>query len=75
MLGIPYEQIARHVGWKSVSITMYYCQVDKLISTEDPSSVIAASAQRNTVDLSAAEKLGIEFRDKNFLKGCKLLLL
>ena len=64
MLGIPYEQIAKHVGWKSISMAMYYYQVDKVMFTEDPSLVIAASTQCSTLDLSAAEKLGIEFTDK-----------
>ena len=65
LLGIPYDQVAKHVGWKSVDMAIYYSQYDKVMSL---------NAQHDPkLGVSLAELLGNEFRERNFLNGFKPL--
>ncbi len=74
LLGVSYEQVARHVGWKSLDMAVYYTQFDKVMAVEDASSVVAYASRSNLgEDSSKAENLGKEFRNRNFLKGYKPL--
>ena len=74
LLGIPYDQVAKHVGWKSVDMAIYYSQHDKVMSLNDSSSVVSSAAQHDPkLGVSPAELLGNELRERNFLKGFKPL--
>ena len=74
LLGIPYDQVAKHVGWKSVDMAIYYSQYDKVMSLNDSSSVVSSAAQHDPkLGVSPAELLGNEFKERNFLKGFKPL--
>ena len=74
LLGIPYEQVAKHVGWKSIDMAIYYSQYDKVMSLNDSSSVVSSAAQHDPkLGVSPSELLGNEFRERNFLKGFKPL--
>ena len=68
LLGVSYERVAKHVGWKSVEMAIYYSQCDKVTSVDDPSSIISnESSVKNAA--TNAEELGRQFRDRNFLKA------
>ena len=70
LLGTSYGEVAKHVGWRSLEMAIYYTQFDKVLATADASSVIArATSEHSPEDISWAEKLGIEFRERNYLKG------
>ena len=73
LLGISYEQVAKHVGWKSLDMAVYYTQCDKVIAIDDASSMVAHASQGSSKDMSAAEMLGKDFRARNFLNGFKPL--
>ena len=74
LLGIPYDQVAKRVGWKSVDMAIYCSQYDKVMSLNDSSSVVSSAAQHDPkLGVSPAELLGNEFRERNFLKGSKPL--
>ena len=65
-LGVPYDQVAKHVGWKSI---------DKVMSTNDVSSLISVSAVHDPLLCQPlAQRLGQQFRERNFLNGYKTLL-
>ena len=42
-LGVPYSEIARHVGWKSVSMALYYTECEKVFSPNGAASALAES--------------------------------
>ncbi len=44
MLGVPYQKIAEHVGWKSVDMEMHYTQRERVIAPENANSLLASSA-------------------------------
>ena len=73
LLGVSYELVAKHVGWKSLDMTVYYTQFDKVMAIDDASSVVAHASQGSSKDTSAAEMLGKDFRARNFLNGFKPL--
>ena len=74
LLGISYEQVvAKHVGWKSLDMAVYYTQFDKVMAIDDASSVVAHASQGSSKDTSDAEMLGKYFRARNFLNGFKPL--
>ena len=75
LLGVSYEQVAKHVGWRSLDTVIYYTQFNRVMATNDLSSIVSLAAQQTTQhDLSPAEQLGKEFRDKNCLNDCKPLI-
>ena len=78
LLGVSYDQVAKHVGWKSVDMAVYYSQLDKVMAPDDASTIIAEAASKDTFSSAAshasnAERLGAEFRCRNFLQGFKPL--
>ena len=74
LLGIPYDQVAKHVRWKSVDMAIYYSQYDKVMLLNDSISVVSSAAQHDLkLGVSPAELLGNEYRERNFLKGFKPL--
>ena len=68
LIGVSYERVAKHVGWKSVEMAIYYSQCDKVTSADDPSSIISNGSSVQDAATNA-EELGRQFRDRNFLKG------
>ena len=68
LLGISHEELARHVGWKSVSMASHSCQLDKVnMATDDASSVLSHSdTKRSSLNLTTAERLGNSFRKGTF---------
>ena len=48
LLGISYEQVAKHVGCKSVQMAIYYLQLDKVMSPDDASMVISEAVKRDS---------------------------
>ena len=70
LLGISHEEVARHVGWKSVSLVSHYCQLDKVMATDDASSILSRSAiKHSSLNVTTAELLRNSFRERNFLKA------
>ncbi len=63
LLGVPYSEIARHVGWKSVNMALYYTQCERVFSPNGASSVLADSSP------TKALLLGKNFRKRNTLDG------
>ena len=75
LLGVPYDQVAKLVGWKSIDMAQSYTQFDKVMSTNDVSSLISASAVHDPLlGQPLAQRLGQQFRERNFLNGYKTLL-
>ena len=69
-LRVPYDQVAKHVGWKSVDMAQYYTQFDKVVSTNDVSSLISASAVHDPLlGQPLAQRLGRQFRERNLFNG------
>ena len=77
LLGVPYTEVAKLVGWKSVDMATYYCQFDSVMANNDESSVLSNAARQNKTasSLAAAESLGKDFRQRNHLKGYKPVFL
>ena len=72
LLGASYTDVARHVGWKSVEMALHYSQYDKVMTQNDASSLLSNSSTHNSPsEISLAEKLGQEYRNRNFLQGYK----
>ena len=68
LLGVPYSEIARHVGWKSVTMALYYTQCEKVFSPNGAASVLADSSSTN------AMLLGNNFGKRNTLDGFQPIL-
>ena len=56
------NQVARHVGWKSVQTAQYYSQVPK----------VAKGSVKGKDNISHAESMGVEFRARNNLERLSL---
>ena len=61
LLGVSFELVAKHVGWKSVEMAIYYSQCDEVTSVNDPNSIISNGSSVHNAT-SNAEKLGGQFR-------------
>ena len=73
LLGASDDQVARHVGWKSVQMAQYYSQVPKVMELSLPASLLAQDSVKGKDNISLAESLRAEFRARNNLKGLFLL--
>ena len=70
LLGASYSDVAKHVSWRSMDMAIHYCQFDKVMSSNDASSLLSCSAVYDPAsNISIAERQGKDFRDRNFLKG------
>ena len=70
LLGASYSDVAKHVGWKSLDMAIHFCQFDKVMSSNDASSLLSCSAVYDPAsNISIAERLRKDLRDRNFLKG------
>ena len=72
LLGASDDQVARHVGWKSVQTAQYYSQVPKVMELSLPASLLAQGSVKGRDNISPAESLGAEFRARNNLEGLSL---
>ena len=69
LLGASDDQLARHIGWKSMQTAQYYSQVPKVMDLSLPASLLAQGSVKGKNDISHAESLGAEFRARNNLEG------
>ena len=72
LLGASDDQVAGHVGWKSVQTAQYYSQVPKVMELSLPASLLAQGSVKGRDNISPAESLGAEFRARNNLEGLSL---
>ena len=72
LLGASDDQVASHVGWKSIQMARYYSQVPKVMDLSLPASLLAQGTVRGKDSISRAGSLGAEFRARSNLKGLSL---
>ena len=72
LLGASDDQVASHVGWKSIQVARYYSQVPKVMDLSLPASLLAQGTVRGKDSISRAGSLGAEFRARNNLEGLSL---
>ena len=72
LFGTRHDQVARHVGWKSVQTAQYYSQVPKVMELSLPASLLSQGSAKGKDNISHAELLGAEFRARNNLEGLPL---
>lgn len=72
LLGASDDQVARHVGWKSVQTAQYYSKVPKVMELSLPASLLAQGSVKGKGNISNAESLGAEFKARNNLEGLSL---
>ena len=76
LLGASDDQVASHVGWKSIQMARYYSQVPKVMDLSLPASLLAQGTVRGKESISRAGSLGAEFRAHNLnLEGLSLAFL
>ena len=61
LLGVSYEQVVKHVGWKSLDMAIYYTQFDKVMAIDEASTVVAHASLDSFKNMSAAEMFGKDF--------------
>ena len=74
LLGASYAEVARHVGRKSVEMALHYSQYDKVMTQNDPSSLLSSYSSADVSGISIAEKLGQDYRNRNFLQAYRPVL-
>ncbi|KAJ7391233.1 hypothetical protein OS493_019364 [Desmophyllum pertusum] len=72
LLGVSDDQVARHVGWKSIQTAQYYSQVSKVMELSLPASLFAQGSVKGKDNVSHAESVSAEFRTRNDLEGLAL---
>ena len=72
LVGVSPEDIARHVGWKSLQTAQYYTQTPKVMKMSHAASALAESTSVAGSDPSAAVSVAELFRIKNKLRGFTL---
>ena len=72
LLGALDDQVASHVGRKSIQIARYYTQVPKVMDLSRPASLLAQGTVRGKDSISRAGSLGAEFGALNNLEGLSL---
>lgn len=71
LLGASKEEIAGHIGWRSIGMVDHYAQVDKVLAADvdtDPAERLSASMLPKD-GATPAGVLGNKFRDLNNLTG------
>ena len=68
LLGVATEDIARHVGWKSLETADYYSQTGKVMGLSNAASALADSTFAET-GVPSASLVANFFRNKNELRG------
>lgn len=72
LIGVSPEDVARHVGWKSLQTAEYYMQTGKVMKMSHAASALADSTLSVEGDPSAAISVANLFRIKNELRGFSL---
>lgn len=73
LLGASTEEVARHVGWRSLSTAKYYSQKEKVMDTAKLASLLRDSgATTATEPISQAARLGQQFRVHNQMRDFRL---
>ena len=72
LIGVSPEDVARHVGWKSLQTAEYYMQTRKVMKMSHAASALADSTLSVEGDPSAAISVANLFRIKNELRGFSL---
>lgn len=72
LLGAYDDQVASHVGWKSIQMAPYYSQVPKVMDLWLPASLLAQGTVRGKDSISHAASLGAEFHARNNLERLSL---
>ena len=72
LLGASDDQVATHVGWKSIQMARYYTQVPEIMDLSPPASLLAQGTVRGNNSTSRVGLLGAEFRARNNLEGLSL---
>ena len=68
LLGVSYEQVAKHVGWKNVHITIYYySQLNKVISLDDANTAISKAGETDSPQRTLDKKSFVTGRDSSFM--------
>ena len=61
LLDVPYEEVAKHVGWKSLDMAIHYSQFDSVMDPNGASAIVSSSALQESSSIAlVAEKLGIQ---------------
>ena len=68
LLGVSSEDVARHVGWRSLDPAEYYTQTRKVMNMSNTASVLADSTV-TAGSVSAASSVAQLFRTKNELRA------
>ena len=58
LLGASDDQVASHIGWKSIQMARYYSQVPKVMDLSLPASLLAQGTVRGKDSISRAGSLG-----------------
>jgi integrase len=73
LLGASQEEVAKHIGWRSVSTAAYYTQTDAVMSPTSTSTVLTDSViPIDPMQPPPAHQLGALFRSRNNLEGFSL---
>ena len=71
LLGVPKDDIARHIGWRSAPMVDHYNDLGKTIKAGNPASVLAASQTPGTPSATSAQEAVSSYRILNSLEGFK----
>ena len=72
LLGVSQEDVARHVGWKSLATAEYYSQCSKVTVSGHTASTLAASTKSAEGSSPQAALLPQTFQTNNELKNWEL---
>ena len=72
LIGASPENVARHLGWKSLQTTEYYMQTGTVMKMSHAASALVDSASTVAEDPSAATLVTNLFRVTNELRGFSL---
>ena len=73
LLGVTSEEVARHVGWRSLDTAEYYTQTKKVMNMSNTASVLASStAVTPSGAVAPASSVAQVFRAKNELRDFSL---
>ena len=73
LLGVTSEEVARHVGWRSLDTAEYYTQTKKVMNMSNTASVLASStAVTPSGAVGPASSVAQVFRAKNALRDFSL---
>ena len=73
LLGVSSEEVASHVGWRSLDSAEYYTQTKKVMNMSNTASVLASStAGTPSGAVAPASSVAQVFRAKNELRDFSL---